>query len=147
MFFERRQHLARWGGPRWQLPCNVKRNISNQYFNCCTSNTSIFGYKYGGLWRLNATFNNISVISWRSVLLVEETGVSEKTTDLSHRWQTLSHNVVSSYTSPWTGFRTHKFSWIQIQYYLKFFMWENSGIFTSGTTLSVVYMIFQSLWF
>ena len=30
----------------------------------------------------NATFNNISVISWRSVLLVEETGVPEKTTDL-----------------------------------------------------------------
>jgi len=24
---------------------------------------------------VNATFNNISVISWRSVLLVEETGV------------------------------------------------------------------------
>ena len=36
----------------------------------------------------NATFNNISVISWRSVLLVEETGEN-------HR-QTLSHNVVSS---------------------------------------------------
>jgi hypothetical protein len=30
----------------------------------------------------NATFNNISVISWRSVLLVEETGVPGKTTDL-----------------------------------------------------------------
>jgi hypothetical protein len=29
-----------------------------------------------------ATFNNISVISWRSVLLVEETGVPGKTTDL-----------------------------------------------------------------
>ena len=26
----------------------------------------------------NATFNNISVILWRSVLLVEETGVSEE---------------------------------------------------------------------
>ena len=26
----------------------------------------------------NATFNNISVISWRSVLLVEETGVTVK---------------------------------------------------------------------
>jgi len=26
----------------------------------------------------NATFNNISVISWWSVLLVEETGVSEE---------------------------------------------------------------------
>jgi hypothetical protein len=26
----------------------------------------------------NATFNNISVISWRSVLLAEETGISGK---------------------------------------------------------------------
>ena len=31
----------------------------------------------------NATFNNISAILWQSVLLVEETGVPEKTTDLS----------------------------------------------------------------
>jgi hypothetical protein len=31
---------------------------------------------------LNATFSNISVISWLSVLLVEETGVSGETTDL-----------------------------------------------------------------
>jgi hypothetical protein len=30
----------------------------------------------------NATFNNISAISWRSVLLVEETGVPEKITAL-----------------------------------------------------------------
>jgi len=30
----------------------------------------------------NATSNNISVISWQSVLLVEETGVPGKTTDL-----------------------------------------------------------------
>jgi hypothetical protein len=29
-----------------------------------------------------ATFNNISVISWRSVLLLEESGVPEKTTNL-----------------------------------------------------------------
>ena len=33
-------------------------------------------------------FINISVISWQSVLLVEETG--------ENHWQTLSHNVVSS---------------------------------------------------
>jgi len=39
----------------------------------------------------NATFNNISVILWRSVLLVEETGVHGE----NHR-QTSSHNVVSS---------------------------------------------------
>ena len=42
----------------------------------------------------NATFNNISVISWRSVLFVEETG--EKIIDLPQVTDTLSHNVVSS---------------------------------------------------
>ena len=45
----------------------------------------------------NATFNNISVILYRSVLLVEETGGLEKTTELSQvtdeRYIT---NVVSS---------------------------------------------------
>ena len=40
----------------------------------------------------NATFNNISVISWRSVLLVEE-AVENHRPAASHR-QTLSHNVV-----------------------------------------------------
>jgi len=45
----------------------------------------------------NATFNNISVISWRSVLLVEETGVlGENHRPVTSHWQTLSHNVVSS---------------------------------------------------
>ena len=33
---------------------------------------------YGMVMLLNATFNNISVISWRSVLFVEETGVPGK---------------------------------------------------------------------
>ena len=37
----------------------------------------------------NTTFNNISVISWQSVLLVEENEYPEKTTE---------------YISPWTGF-------------------------------------------
>jgi len=45
----------------------------------------------------NATFNNISVISWQPVLLVEETGVSGENHRLveSH-WKFVSHNVVSS---------------------------------------------------
>jgi hypothetical protein len=46
----------------------------------------------------NATFNNISVISWRSVLLVEEVGVPEITTDLPQVTDKLYHimfNVVS----------------------------------------------------
>jgi hypothetical protein len=45
----------------------------------------------------NATFNNISVISWRRVLLVEETGVPREIhRPVASHWQTLSHNVISS---------------------------------------------------
>jgi hypothetical protein len=33
------------------------------------------GLAWFGFMVFNATFNNISVISWQSVLLVEETGV------------------------------------------------------------------------
>jgi hypothetical protein len=41
---------------------------------------------------LNATLNNISIISWWSVLLVEETGENHR--PVASHWQTLSHNVV-----------------------------------------------------
>jgi len=45
----------------------------------------------------NATFNNISVISWQSILLVEETTVPrENHRPVTGHLQTLSHNVVSS---------------------------------------------------
>jgi len=45
---------------------------------------------------LNATFNNISGISWQSVLLVEATRVSrENHRPVTSHWQTLSHYVVS----------------------------------------------------
>jgi len=43
----------------------------------------------------NAAFNNISVISWLSVLLVEETeGPEENHWPVASCWQTLSHNIV-----------------------------------------------------
>ena len=46
----------------------------------------------------NATFNNISVISWWSILFVEETRETDgPAASLS---QTLSHNVVSSTPCP-----------------------------------------------
>jgi hypothetical protein len=41
----------------------------------------------------NAIFNNISVISWRSVLLVEETEVWPNKTFISYC--TLSHDILS----------------------------------------------------
>ena len=45
----------------------------------------------------NDTFNNILVISWRSVLWVGETGVpGENYRPVAGHWRTLSHNVVSS---------------------------------------------------
>ena len=47
-----------------------------------------------------ATFNNISVISWRSVLLVEETEWPGETSDLSHVSDKLCHIML--YTSPWS---------------------------------------------
>ena len=47
-----------------------------------------------GFMEFNATFNNISAISWRSVLLVEETG--ENHCPVASHWQTLSHKVVST---------------------------------------------------
>ena len=50
---------------------------------------------------LNAIFNYISSISWRSVLLVEETGVPRS---VVNHWQTLSHNVVWN-TPRLTGFQ------------------------------------------
>jgi hypothetical protein len=44
----------------------------------------------------NATFNNISVISWRSVLLVEETEVpGENHRPVASNWQALLNNVAS----------------------------------------------------
>ena len=51
-----------------------------------------------GLWFwvmvLNATFNNISTISWRSVLVVEEAGVSECTLFCNLQSQARTHAVL-----------------------------------------------------
>ena len=44
---------------------------------------------------VNATFNNILGISWRSGLLLEETGgPGDNHRPVASHWQTLSHNAV-----------------------------------------------------
>ena len=59
----------------------------------------------------NATFNNISVILWRSVLLVEETEVPGKNTDLPQvtdkLYHTMLYRVYSSFirTLNFSGYR------------------------------------------
>jgi len=58
----------------------------------------------------SATFNNISVILWQSVLLVEETRVpGENHRPTASHCQTLSQNVVSS-TPRLSGIQTHNFN-------------------------------------
>jgi hypothetical protein len=47
----------------------------------------------------NATFNNISVISWWSVLLVEETEYQDKTTDLEQITEKRYHIMLDQVTS------------------------------------------------
>ena len=68
--------------------------------------------KWRGYYGIYPTINNISVtcISWRLVLLLEETGVSgENHWCATSHWQTLLHNVVSS-TPRMIGIRTHNVS-------------------------------------
>ena len=58
-----------------------------------------------GFLVFNTTFNNISAISWRSVLLAQETGdPRENHRPAACHCQTLSHNVVHLALS---GIRTH----------------------------------------
>jgi len=55
----------------------------------------------------NATFNDISAISWRSVLLMGETGENHR--PAACHYQTLSHSVVSS-THHLSRIRNHNVS-------------------------------------
>ena len=91
------------------------------------------GLVWFGSMVLNATFNNISVISWRSVLMVEETEVpGENHRSIASNWQTLSHNVVHLAQS---GIRTHNISWIFFSQNLK-----KNTIFSSPSKNNLIFV-------
>jgi hypothetical protein len=66
-----------------------------------TINNLWMGLVKGFFLVLNTTFNNISVISWRSVLLVEETGVARENN--RHAASNKLYHIML-YTSPWAWF-------------------------------------------
>ena len=103
----------------WVISNNIKLLRKQLFFvsvwSICTSTfqTWILSIHHRLVWFgwfmvLNSTFNNISVISWRSALfklLMDETKVPRENHRhvASHR-QTLSHIHYIEYTSPWMGF-------------------------------------------
>jgi hypothetical protein len=78
----------------------IHHEYSNEYTMNTAMNTPWIQLNVGWVrWFMvfYSTFNNISVISWRSVLLVEETGVhGENHRPVASHWQTWSYNVVLS---------------------------------------------------
>ena len=83
-----------WGLSTWYcneqfdtIKFNIKLLDKFEYFSSWDHKLDCTGL---GLWCFNATFNNIAVISWWSVLLVEETGVpKENHWHATSHWQTL----------------------------------------------------------
>jgi hypothetical protein len=92
-----------------------RSSTSNSYWQTyCLNITN--GYRLG-VMVINATFNNILIISWRSVLLVEEPRVpGENHWPASSHWQMFSHNVLSRTPRPERDSNSQRFIFICTKY-------------------------------
>ena len=90
----------------------------------------------------NATFNNISVISWRSVLLEEETRVpGENRRPATSCWQTLSHIMLYRRVHLVCGIRTHYVSVDSIGSYKSNYRTNTTTTTPTGTeTSNLIYI-------
>ena len=104
------RHSYNWCQDKWEITLVLKQNLKvlcdkeiNKRYLCFILLKITFYINVMVSWFMmfNATFNNIVIILWLSVLLMEETG--ENHWPVTSNWQTLSHNVVE-YTSPWVIF-------------------------------------------
>ena len=81
LFFKKEWRFKKWKKIPWKIDCNVDKMKVWLHYG--------FGLVF------NATFDNISVMSWWSVLLVKETrGHGENHQPVASHCQTLSHNIV-----------------------------------------------------
>jgi hypothetical protein len=76
----------------------------------------------------NATFNNISVITWRSVLLVGKPEYQEKATDLPQVTDKLYHKMLYRVKLQNYNFRSQEKRVRTIVYTLKFFRYNAAQI-------------------
>ena len=83
--------------------CNDEKKSIMVVWGNCSQKIRVRGIVF------NATFNTISVISWRSVLLEENRVPWENNRPVASHGQNLSHNVVSN-TPHLCGVRTHNVS-------------------------------------
>ena len=98
----------------FKLSSNNLPGYKNKRDRLLTTSGFFWNFKHLNFWvrimMFNTTLNNISVISWWSVLLVEEIGVSgENHRPAASHWQTLSHMLYWVHLTM-NRIRTHNFS-------------------------------------